>query len=171
MTNDKVNKKHTDPTSKILENWNKTRLITSSTKTHHPKTKGEERKLMLTHWCFCDVLVLNERTCLSSLKNLSDRLKYFGEARGRASSTWAVLWLGTFFLASGSLLGLDERGPKVSIYTSSGYGPFFLTGSVRVNRFLHYKTKNQTEPGFFINILIGFFSRFIGFFEHPYQVV
>jgi hypothetical protein len=45
---------------------------------------------------------------------------------------------------------------------------FFLNrfGSVRVNRFLHYKTENRTEPVFFLNILIGligFFSRF-GFF-------
>ena len=39
-------------------------------------------------------------------------------------------------------------------------------GSVRVNRFLHYKTKNQIEPRFFLTILIGlisFFSQF-GFF-------
>ena len=126
MTNDKVNKKHTDPTSKILENWNKTRLITSSTKTHHPKTKGEERKLMLTHWCFCDVLVLNERTCLSSLKNLSDRLKYFGEARGRAYSTGVGALVRVSREGEGvgrrvifSLLGLGKRG-KVSIYTSGG---------------------------------------------------
>jgi len=40
-------------------------------------------------------------------------------------------------------------------------------GSVRVNRFLHYKTKNQIEPRFFLTILIGlisFFSQF-GFFS------
>jgi hypothetical protein len=37
-------------------------------------------------------------------------------------------------------------------------------GSVRVNRFLHYKTENRTEPRFFLTILIGFFSRF-GFFS------
>jgi hypothetical protein len=36
-------------------------------------------------------------------------------------------------------------------------------GSVRFNRFLHYKTENRIEPGFFLTILIGFFSRF-GFF-------
>ena len=61
-------------------------------------------------------------------KNLSDRLKYFGEARGRASSTGA----GALVRVSGegegegsdggcsvSLLGLGKRG-KVSIYTSGG---------------------------------------------------
>jgi hypothetical protein len=35
-------------------------------------------------------------------------------------------------------------------------------GSVQVNRFLHYKTKNRTEPGFFLTILIGLISFFFG---------
>jgi len=63
-----------------------------------------------------------------------------------------------------------ERGLLVVRVTGginfSIYSTFFEPvrfGSVRVNRFLHYKTENRTEPGFFLTILIsliGFFSRF-----------
>ena len=53
-----------------------------------------------------------------------------------------------------------KRGGNFSIYSAFFFNWF---GSVRVNRFLHYKTENRTEPGFFLTILIGFFSRF-GFF-------
>jgi len=53
-------------------------------------------------------------------------------------------------------------GINFSIY-STFFEPVRF-GSVRVNRFLHYKTENRTEPGFFLTILIGFFSRF-GFFS------
>ena len=35
-------------------------------------------------------------------------------------------------------------------------------GSVRVNRFLHYKTENRTEPRFFLTILIGLIGFFFG---------
>ena len=73
-----------------------------------------------------------------------------GRGRGRGSGRGGCWWLG--------LLG----GINFSIYS------LFLNrfGSVRVNRFLHYKTKNQIEPRFFLTILIGligFFSQF-GFF-------
>ena len=55
--------------------------------------------------------------------------------------------------AGALVLGLAERREaKFSIYTII---LFFWTGSVRVNRSLYCKTKNQTKPGFFLNILIG----------------
>jgi hypothetical protein len=68
--------------------------------------------------------------------------------------------------------GRGERGLLVARVTGginfSIYSLFLNRfGSVRVNRFLHYKTKNQTKPGFFLTILIGlisFFSQF-GFFD------
>ena len=43
---------------------------------------------------------------------------------------------------------------KFSIYTR---GPKFLnqSGPVWLTRFLHYKTENRTEPGFFLHNLIG----------------
>jgi hypothetical protein len=66
--------------------------------------------------------------------------------------------------------GRGERGLLVARVTG-GDKFFYLQylflnrfGSVRVNRFLHYKTENRTEPRFFLTILIGFFSRF-GFFS------
>ena len=59
-------------------------------------------------------------------------------------------------------LGLErknERGGNFSIHNAFFFNWF---GSVRVNRFLHYKTENQTEPGFFLTILIGLIGFFFG---------
>jgi len=72
-----------------------------------------------------------------------------GRERGRRSGRGGCWWLG--------LLG----GINFSVY-STFFEPVRFD-SVRVNRFLHYKTENRTEPGFFLTILIsliGFFSRF-----------
>jgi hypothetical protein len=67
-----------------------------------------------------------------------------------------------------------ESGHRFLFIPVVGRNLFFLNrfGSVRVNRFLHYKIKNRTEPEIFLTILIGlisFFSRFsfLGFFGFP----
>ena len=56
--------------------------------------------------------------------------------------------------------GQVTTGAKICFYLYYVFQNRF--GSIRFNLFVHYKTENQTEPRFFLNILIGL----IGFFSY-----
>ena len=62
----------------------------------------------------------------------------------------------------GLRLGLERKSEEWGIIFLCIVFFFNQFGLVRFNRFLHYKTENPTEPGFFLTILIGLIGFFFG---------